>query len=115
MSPPRCSSQELPLESVGPCPTYSCATARGVPHIPGRAISREAIPQTSWLHGRALMNDEGALRLFRDYQIPPGQLLQEMATRPEVSTVVPVYYNAETLEELYDRHAKVMAQTGVIS
>lgn len=56
-----------------------------------------------------------ALQLFRDYQVPPGQLLHEGAIGPEVSVVVPVYYNAETLEALYERIAKVMEKTAVAS
>ena len=42
------------------------------------------------------------------YRVPPGQLLYEEDGRPEVSVVVPVYYNAESLAELYDRIARTM-------
>ena len=42
------------------------------------------------------------------YRVPPGQLLYEEDGRPEVSVVVPVYYNAESLVQLYDRIARTM-------
>jgi dolichol-phosphate mannosyltransferase len=48
-----------------------------------------------------------------DYRVPPGQLLFEGDNRPEVSVVVPVYYNAESLDELYRRLAETMSKLNV--
>lgn len=48
-----------------------------------------------------------------DYRIPPGQLLYEGEGRPEISVVVPVYYNAESLVELYARLAETMSRLEV--
>ena len=48
-----------------------------------------------------------------DYRIPPGQLLFEGDNRPEVSVVVPVYYNAESLGELYRRLVETMSNLEV--
>jgi dolichol-phosphate mannosyltransferase len=59
------------------------------------------------------MPEQSASHLYRDYQVPPGQLLHEGVARPEVSIVVPVYWNSETLEALYERIAKVMDKTEV--
>jgi polyisoprenyl-phosphate glycosyltransferase len=47
-----------------------------------------------------------------DYRVPPGQLLYEEDGRPEISLVVPVYYNAESLVQLYDRIARTMESAG---
>ena len=50
-----------------------------------------------------------------DYQVPAGQLLHEGPDRPEVSIVVPVYYNAESLEELYRRIGTTLERSAVTS
>lgn len=45
-----------------------------------------------------------------DYRIPEGQLLYGGDARPEVSVVVPVYYNADSLKELYRRLSASMGR-----
>ncbi len=54
-----------------------------------------------------------ARRPHADYRIPEGQLLYDGEGRPEVSVVIPVYYNAESLVELYTRLAETMARLEV--
>lgn len=50
---------------------------------------------------------------MREYRVPSGQLLFEGSERPEVSVVVPVYFNAETLGELYRRLVSTMERARV--
>jgi len=53
------------------------------------------------------------MKLSQDKNMPPLRIPDTVASRPDISVVIPVYRNADTLEELYKRLCCILEARGI--